>query len=103
MLSRQLAQAGEWAVQRVAWNGSLVRPSSEQALRRTPCLDGGRRGRRGCGQDLLLHAAPGLQLLPVPPRGQRVAVVLLRVLARCTHHHTEDVMVLGRSRVKGAF
>ena len=38
-------------------------------------------GRSG-GQRLLLHAAPGLELLPVPPRHQRV-VVLLRVCRRC--------------------
>ena len=38
-------------------------------------------GRSG-GQRLLLHAAPGLKLLPVPPRHQRV-VVLLRVCRRC--------------------
>ena len=48
----------------------------------TSCPDS--RWRWGCGrgQRLLLHAAPGFELLPVPPRYQRVAV-LLRVCRRC--------------------
>ena len=57
------------------------------AVRRTTRSDGGWR-RRSSSQNMLLHASARLQLLPVPPRDQRVAVMLLRVLARCAVHTT---------------
>ena len=44
-----------------------------------------RRGRRRGCKDVLFHAASRLELLPVPPRHQTVAVLLFHVLSNCKY------------------
>ena len=61
---------------------AMSRPEGLGLLLITSRSDSSWRWGRGGGQRLLLHAAPGLKLLPVPPGYQRVAV-LLRVCRRC--------------------